>query len=150
AQVRQRRFGGDSLDLPEAALSHVRLVEPGPGLFRQDARDALAVEINPPIAGTVEAFGQVYETRSVELAHLFLDDRLAVLELDRWQRLLEIGGVWHAVANDHALCVVAHVARLRDRANERRETRAALVDELVRDRDRLAIIEIGVLELGGA
>ena len=51
----------------------LRLVEPGAGLLRQDAGDALAVQVDPLVGRPVEARGQVLEALGVELENLILD-----------------------------------------------------------------------------
>ena len=135
---------------PNRPPAQVALVEPGAGLLGQDAGDALAVQVDPLVGRAVEAGGQVLQACRVHLENLILDGCLAVLELERRQRLLEVGGVLDAVAHDHGLGVVPHVAGLRDRANERGEAGAALMGELVFDRDGLRVVEVGVVELGGA
>jgi hypothetical protein len=71
----------------------IALIEPGVILLSEHALKALAVELEPAIMRAVDVRRQIAEAVWSDLAHLFLNLRLTVLELERGQRGLQIGGV---------------------------------------------------------
>ena len=102
---RWRRWRDQLRAARTSPVAQVRLVEPGVGLLGEDAGDALAVEVDPLVARAVEAEGRFSRLSGSTSWTRFVDHRLGVVELERRQRLLEVGAVG-----------LAHVARLGDAA----------------------------------
>src|SRR4029079_8686772 len=70
--------------------AEVALVEPGIRLLGEDAGDPFAVQIDPLVAGAVEAAREGLQAAGVDLADRLLDLCFGVSELQRGQRLLAI------------------------------------------------------------
>jgi hypothetical protein len=104
------RFGSDELDRGQPRFDGLRvviglrdraevaLVEPSTRLLGENARETLAVQIDPLISRGIDTGGQILAADGLQFENLILDDCLAVLELEGRQRLLEVGRVFDAVA----------------------------------------------------
>ena len=103
----ERRGFGRRRDRREITLVVERAV-----LLGEDAGQALAIEIEPAARHAVDARRHIVRARDLDLPDLVADDRLAVFELERWQRLAEPRAV-----------AALHVAGVLDRA-QRREHRS--------------------------
>ena len=66
------------------------------------------------------------------------------------ERLPDVCREPHTVADDRRLRVIERESGLDDGEEEGAEARAALVSELVVDRDRLGVIQVGVVEFDRA
>ena len=82
-QISQRRFICKQLKWTEFSSALVWLVEPGICLFRENARKTFAIEVYPSITHAVQTDWQIFEAFCVYFRYLFLNGRLAVLELER-------------------------------------------------------------------
>jgi len=63
--------------------AEVAFVEPGVGLLGENPGDALAVQVDPLIAGAIETDGQVLEAFRVQFENTVLDVCPAVFEFER-------------------------------------------------------------------
>ncbi len=82
-----------------ANRAEIALVEPGIGLFGEDAGDAFAMQVCPLIGGTIHPHGQVFQAFRVHLFHRVLYDGLGVLELDRRKVAFQIAVSFALVAD---------------------------------------------------
>src|SRR6185312_2056722 len=73
--------------------AEIAFVEPAVCLLSENTRHTFAVKIYPLIAGVVETLRQIFETVSIKLAHLLLDSRGGIGELNCRQRVLPIRAV---------------------------------------------------------
>src|SRR5205085_5250706 len=83
-QVRWQRFGWYQLYMGKVGISQVALLKPDVGLFSQNTRNALAVQVDPLIARAIQASRKIFQAASIDEMNLLVYKRLAIGEFNRW------------------------------------------------------------------
>src|SRR6266542_1783382 len=96
-ELRQRPL--DAILPADIDRAEIALVEPCAGLLAQNAGDALAVQVDPLIAGGVETGREILQAAGIQFPRVFVDHGLAVFELQRRQRTFEVASAGFALVS---------------------------------------------------
>jgi hypothetical protein len=79
-----------AIDILPVCRAQVRFVEPASSLLRQDARQALAVQIGPAVVRAIKSVRKVLQALGIDIPNCFVNGCGRIVELQKWQRFQKI------------------------------------------------------------